>query len=56
MPLRVRVVMLLFFESLPEISVNTELSFSSAMVFVWFLRGLYLGYYFLRNVLLFGIL
>ena len=30
--------MLLFFESLPEISVNTELSFSFAMVFVWYFK------------------
>ena len=40
MPLRVRVVMLLFFESFPEIEVNTELSFSSAMVLFGFLSGL----------------
>ncbi len=35
--------MLLFFESLPEISVNTELSFSSAMVFVWFFKRFVIG-------------
>ena len=32
MPLRVRVVMLLSFESFPEISVKIELSFSSAII------------------------
>ena len=38
--------MLLFFESLPEISVNTELSFSSAMVFVWFFKRFVFGLFF----------
>ena len=40
MPLRVRVAMLLFFDSLPEIEVNTELSFSFAMILFVFFSGL----------------
>ena len=53
-PMRVRVVILLFFESLPEIDVKIGLSSTFAMI-LWFFKRFVFGLLFLRNVLLFGI-
>ena len=49
-----RVVILLFFESLPEIDVKIGLSSTFAMI-LWFFKRFVFGLLFLRNVLLFGI-
>ena len=56
MPLRVRVVILLSLESLPEMPVKIGFRSNFAMVFVSFFVVCNLGLFFLRNASLFWIL
>ena len=56
MPLRVRVVILLSLESLPEMPVKIGFRSNFAMVFVSFFVVCNLGLFFLRNASFFWIL